>query len=142
MVALGGAVAVRLRNGAGRPGSAGWSLRRAVTARTRRGPTARPKPLAESRLNCEELLLMSKRFGWSAARDRAAEIGVVVDMFVVHVAGSLTPECEFYSAGEAVAMAELVMSEGKVTITDPRGTIYAPQEFGTLRVFWPKGRDY
>ena len=44
-------------------------------------------------------------------------------MFVVHVAGSLSPKCERYTAGDAVAEAELVMSEGKVTITDPHGMI-------------------
>jgi hypothetical protein len=48
-------------------------------------------------------------------------------MFVVHVAGSLTPKCECYTAGAAVAEAELVMSEGKVTITDPRGMIMGQQ---------------
>jgi hypothetical protein len=62
-------------------------------------------------------------------------------MFVVHVLGRLNTSSACYTAGEAIAVAELILSEGKVTITDPRGTIYAPREFDTLRAFWPKGRE-
>jgi hypothetical protein len=58
--------------------------------------------------------------------------------FVVHVRGArITATFHRETANDAIEKANAMAGEGAVSIVDPRGNIFVPEQFASLRDIWP-----